>query len=189
MSTILPHIAWPLREFRMQVWNVLHVARWKCMTQKSPKIRHLGTTAQLCRAISSQLRHVSTIWKNLLNSNISPTCPYNMVNFGLLAAEIVSLVWGTQVNFNRFLHLGSVTALHSSSGRQRNFVALDRGHHLYLAGWPSRWALTHIVVLVCFSKMFAFSANSYVCAVFCLKILWHCSIRLLAVNTVEIWTC
>jgi len=40
--------------------------------------------------------------KNLLNSSISPTCPYNMVNFGLLAAEIVSLVWGTPANFNGF---------------------------------------------------------------------------------------
>ena len=28
-----------------------------------PKSRHLGTIAQLCRAISSQLRHVSTIGK------------------------------------------------------------------------------------------------------------------------------
>ena len=27
--------------------------------------------------------------KNLLSSNISPTCPYNMVNIGPLAAEIV----------------------------------------------------------------------------------------------------
>jgi len=59
------------------------------------KNRHLSTIAQLCRAISSQLRHISTIKKNLLSSNISPTCPYNMVNFGLLPAEIVSLVWGT----------------------------------------------------------------------------------------------
>jgi len=32
---------------------------------------------------------------NLLNSNISPTCPYNMMYFSPLAAEIVSLVWGT----------------------------------------------------------------------------------------------
>jgi len=58
---------------------------------------HLRTIAELCRAISSQLTHVSTIGKkNLLSSNISPTCSYNMVNFSLLAAEIVSLVWGTQ---------------------------------------------------------------------------------------------
>jgi len=26
--------------------------------------------------------------------------PYKMVNFGLLAAHIVSLVWGTPANFN-----------------------------------------------------------------------------------------
>jgi len=40
--------------------------------------------------------------KNLLNSNIFSTCPYNMMNFGLLAAEIVLLVWGTPANFNGF---------------------------------------------------------------------------------------
>jgi len=40
--------------------------------------------------------------KNLLNSNISSICPHNMVNFGPLAAEIVSLVWGTPTNFNGF---------------------------------------------------------------------------------------
>jgi len=55
--------------------------------KKSPKNRRLGTIAQLCRAISSQLRHVSTIGKKLLNSDISSTCPRNMVNLGLLAAE------------------------------------------------------------------------------------------------------
>ena len=37
------------------------------------KNHHLGTIAQLCRAESSQLRHVSTIGKNLLSSNISST--------------------------------------------------------------------------------------------------------------------
>jgi len=40
--------------------------------------------------------------KNLSSSNISPTCPHNMVNFSPLAAEIVSLVWGTPGNFNGF---------------------------------------------------------------------------------------
>jgi len=70
--------------------------------KKSPKIRHLHTIAQLCRAISSQLRHVSTTGKNMLNRNISPTCPYNMVNFSPLVAEIGSLVWGIPANFNGF---------------------------------------------------------------------------------------
>jgi len=34
--------------------------------KKVSKNRHLDTIAQLCRAISSQLRHVSTIGKNLI---------------------------------------------------------------------------------------------------------------------------
>jgi len=35
-------------------------------------------------------------------------------------------------------------ARHPSSGRQQNFVAVNRGRHLYSAGRPSRWALAHI---------------------------------------------
>jgi len=71
--------------------------------KKSPKIRYLGTITQICRAISLQLRHVSTIGKkNLLNSNVSPTRPHSMVNFGPLVAEISSLVKGTPANFNGF---------------------------------------------------------------------------------------
>ena len=81
--------------------------------------------------------------KNLLNSNISPICLYNMPNLGLLAAEICWRVWGTPANFN-VSRLGSVTARQSSSGRQPNFAALNRGRHLYSAGRPSRWALAHI---------------------------------------------
>ena len=41
--------------------------------------------------------------------------------------------------------LGIVTARHSSSGRQPNFAALNKGHHLYSAGRPSRSALAHIL--------------------------------------------
>ena len=44
--------------------------------------------------------------------------------------------------------IGSVTARHSSSGREPNFAALSIGHHLYSAGLPSRWALAHILVLI-----------------------------------------
>jgi len=109
MSTILPHMVWPYCEFRMQVWNVLHAARWKCRTQiNHQKIRHLGTIAQLCQAISSQLRHVSTIGKKNLSSNISSRCVHNMVNFGLLAAEIGLPVWGTPANFNGFRVLAAL---------------------------------------------------------------------------------
>ena len=89
MSTILLHIwfgpsANLERRYEMCCTWLLENAGPK----KSPKIRHLSTFAQLCRATSSQLRHVSTTGKNLLNSNVSPHCSHNMMNFGLLAAEI-----------------------------------------------------------------------------------------------------
>jgi len=70
--------------------------------KKSPKIRHLGTIAQVCRAISSttssQLRHLST--KILLNSNVFPRVL--TMNFGPLAAEVCWRVWGTPAHFNGF---------------------------------------------------------------------------------------
>ena len=50
-----------------------------------------------------------------------------MVNFGELAAEIISLVWGTPANFNGFRVLA---ALLHGSGRQSNYAALNRGHHV-----------------------------------------------------------
>jgi len=76
--------------------------------KKSPKSRHLGSIAQLCRAISSQLRHISTIGKKLLSSSISSTGLHNMVNFGPLAAEIRWRVWGTPANFNGFRVLAAL---------------------------------------------------------------------------------
>ena len=70
--------------------------------KKPPKIHHLCTIAQICRAISSQLRHISTVRKKFVKQQYLPTCPHNMVNFGPLAAEIGSLVWNTPANFNGF---------------------------------------------------------------------------------------
>jgi len=63
----------------------IQTAGLKCAARGSLEIqdaknRHFGTIAQLCWAISSELRHVSTIGKNLLNSNTSSRCPDNMVN-------------------------------------------------------------------------------------------------------------
>jgi len=77
--------------------------------KKVAKNRHLGTIAQLRRAISSQLGHISTIGEKLLSSNTFSTCLYNMVNFGPLAAEMLSLVWGTTpANFNGFRVLAAL---------------------------------------------------------------------------------
>ena len=68
---------------------MLRAARWKYRTQKVAKNRHLGTIAQLCRAISSQLRHVSTIGKKLVKQQY---LLHNMVTFGPLAVKIFWLV-------------------------------------------------------------------------------------------------
>jgi len=66
-----------------------------------------------------------------------------MVNFGLLAAEIVSLLWGTPANFNGFRVLAAL--LHGTLvvGVSQT-AAFNRRRHLYSAGWPSGWALAHI---------------------------------------------
>ena len=130
----------------MLVWNVLHGTCCKYRTQKVVKNRHLGTIAQLCRAISSQLRHVSTIGKKLVKQQyLLHTFP----QYGELqptSGRDRSGSLGYPCKFQRVLRLGSVTARHSSIGRQPNFAALNRGRHLYSAGRPSRWALAHILV-------------------------------------------
>jgi len=73
------------------------------------KTRHLGTIAQLCRVnIFATKACIDNRKKNLLNGNISPTCPYNMHERGPLVAEIVSLVWGTPANFNGFRVLAAL---------------------------------------------------------------------------------
>ena len=68
-----------------------------------------------------------------------------MVNFGPLAAEIVSLVWGTPGNFNGFRVLAALVHGTLVVGVSQT-AALNRGRHLYSAGRPSRWALAHILV-------------------------------------------
>ena len=66
-----------------------------------------------------------------------------MVNFGPLAAEIVSLVWSTPANFNGFRVLAAL--LHGTVvvGVSQT-AAFNRERDLYSAGRPSRWALAHI---------------------------------------------
>jgi len=51
---------------------------------------------------------------------------------------------GHPCKFRQLSRLGSVTARQSSTERQPNFTALNRGRHLRSAGRPSRWALAHI---------------------------------------------
>jgi len=90
----------------MQVWNVLHAARWKYRTQKlakkSPSGHHHTTLSGYIFAIKARIDN----WKNLLSSNInqlhmSPIIWWTSA-VGPLAAEIGPVICGTPANFNGF---------------------------------------------------------------------------------------
>ena len=76
-------------------------------------------------------------------SNISSTCPHNMVNFGSLAAEIGPVVWGTSANFNGFhvlaalLHGTPVLGVSQTLRRWTEGATYIRqgGHHV--GHWPT----------------------------------------------------
>ena len=119
-------------------------------TERKNRRLRTNTIAKLCRAISSQLRRVSTIGKNCQTAVLL----HMPLQYGELRPTnswdpLATL--GHPSKFQRVSRLGSVTARHSSSGRQPNFAALNRGRHLYSAGWPSRWALAHILVIFIFA--------------------------------------
>jgi len=89
---------------------------------------------------------------NVFSGTLNPTHftspPHNMVNFGPLAAEILSLVWGTPGTFNGFRILAALLYGTLVVGVTQT-AALNRGRHLYSAGRPSRWALSHISSYKC----------------------------------------
>jgi len=106
------------------------------------KNRHLRTIAQFCRAISSQLRHMSTIGKNVKQQFLLHMS-HNMVNFGPLATEIGPVVWGTPANFNGFRVLAAllygtvVVGVSQSLWRWTEGATYIRqgGHHV--GHWPT----------------------------------------------------
>ena len=115
--------------------------------KKLPKSRHLRSIVQFCLAISSQLRHISTIGKKLVKQQylLQMSPQYGELRPTSGWDRFTSL--GHPCKFQRVSRLGSVTAQHSSSGRQPKFAALNRGRYLYSAWRPSRWALAHILVI------------------------------------------
>ena len=127
----------------MQVWNVglLRAARWKYKNAiNRQKFVFLAPSHKLCRTVSSQLRHVSTIGKNLLNSNISSRPPRNIANFGPLTAEIALEFGAPQYKFKPVSHLGFITAATSLTGGEPNFVrsfAVSWAGALYIHFWGS----------------------------------------------------
>jgi len=106
MYTILPHMVWPYSA-NLRCRSEMCCTRLAEIqdAKKSPKIRHPGTIAQLCTAISSQLRRVRTVGKIIKQKYL----PHMSLQYGelrpILATEIVSLVWGIPANFNGFSRL------------------------------------------------------------------------------------
>jgi len=111
--------------------------------KKVAKNRHVVTIAQLCRAISSQPRHISTIGKKLLSSNTSSRCPHNMVNIGPLTAEIGWRVWGTPTDFNGFrvlaalLHGALVLSVSQTLRRWTEGATYVRQGDHHVGHWPT----------------------------------------------------
>jgi len=146
MSTILPHMVWPLCEFRMQVWNMLHAARWKCRMQKncknSPSGHHHTTLSGYIFTTRAHIDNQKKVVKEqylphvlAIHGELRPPSTWDL---------LASL--GRPSKFKRVSLLGCVTAWHYSGGCLPNFEALNRGCHIYSAGRPSRWALAQILV-------------------------------------------
>jgi len=143
MSAILPHKVWPQCECRVQVRNVLHVARWKYRMQKSrqksPSWHHRTTLSGYIFATKARIDNRK---KSLLSSSMSP-------QYGELRPTS-GWDWSGSLRhpciFQRVSHLGSVTAQHLVVGVSQT-AALNRGRHLCSAGRPSRLALAHILVV------------------------------------------
>ena len=136
----------------MQVWNVLHMARWKYRTQKiaknSPSAHHRTTLSGYIFATKTRIDNRKKIVKQQYLSHTSPQ--YDELRLTCVWDLLPSL--GHPHKFQRVSDLGSVTARQSSSWHQPNFAVLNRGRHLFLAGRPSRWAMAHILVGSNFAK-------------------------------------
>jgi len=98
--------------------------RTQKVAKNSPSAHHRTTLSGYIFANKAQIDNQ----KKLLNSNISPTCPYNMVNFGPLAAEI-----------NGFRVLAAL--LHGTLAAAKLCVVEQTAER------PSRWALAHMILV------------------------------------------
>jgi len=103
--------------------------------KKSPAGHHRTTLSGHIFATKARIDNRKKNFKQQYLLHMSHNRP--MVNFGPVAALIVSLVWGTPANFNGFRVL--VALLHGSPvlGVSQT-AALNRGRH------ASGWALAHI---------------------------------------------
>ena len=123
----------------MHVWNVLHAAGWKYRTQKN-RPSHRRTT--LSGYIFATKAHIDNRKKYVKQQYVLHMSP----QYGELRLTSGWDLFGSLGHPSKFQRVSHWQrhARHSSSGRQSNFAALNRGRHLHSAGRPSRWALAHI---------------------------------------------
>jgi len=111
--------------------------------KKSPKNRHLGTIVQLCRAISWQLRYVSTIGKRLLSINIYSRCPPQYGELRPTSGWDRSGSLGPPANFNGFrvlaalLHSSQVVGVSQTLRRSTEGATYVRQGDHHVGHWPT----------------------------------------------------
>jgi len=90
--------------------------------KKSPKIRHLGTIAPLCWAISSQLKHIWTIGKKLVQQQCLPH----------LSLQYSWTQWKWNTHVDKICAKAS-TRLYFLKQLKRAGLAADQLRHFYLS--------------------------------------------------------
>jgi len=138
----------------MQAWSVLHLARWKCRTQKRAKNSSSGhhRTSLSCYIFAN---------KKCVD-NRKKTVEYQYLfhmssQYGELRStscwDLLASLWHS-TKFQRISGFGSVNLLYGTLGVGVNqTAALSRGRQLYSARRPSRWAMAHsscIYIYLCY---------------------------------------
>ena len=144
----------------MQVRNLLHAARCKYRTQKSrkksPSGHHRTNSSGYIFAnkacIDNRKKLVKQQYLLYMSAQYGELRPTS-------GRDRFVIVWGTPGNFNGFRVLAALLYCTLVVGVSQT-AAFNRGRHLYSAGRPSRWALTHILVLSFFPRLISAVARS-----------------------------
>ena len=103
---------------------------------QNPKNRRVRIIAQYCRAVSSQLTHVSIIGKKLVKQQY-------LLHMSPLVAEICWRVWGTPANFSRFCILALLLQRRRSPEANQTLYDVWLSpvliHYLYIFGGSCPW--------------------------------------------------
>jgi len=165
----------------VRIYNAgLKCAACGSLEMQDPKNRHLGTIGQLCRAISLQLRHVSTIGKKLVKQqyllHMSSHSQYGELWPTRGWDHFVSL--GQPSKFQRVSCFGFVTAATLLNGSQPNFALF----------WPSPELVHYIYIFV---TEFCQVQHSLCVQGLCspiLAALLHCTLVVDVSRTLRRWT-